>query len=148
MAKDYIVMDEVPVENLAGIFGSNEEIGCLVCAEIYEKACEHDVGIGPYEYWGDTGWHHDYEAICCGCGNSDSFVSPEYDTKLNRATLENNLHPDYHIVILDTEDETFWNKLQELYEKAEKEGVKLHFVNDEFELANLLFTNFKLEEPK
>ena len=39
------------------------------------RYCEQDVdvfevdeGIGSYEYAGAPGWHHDYRAVCCQCG--------------------------------------------------------------------------------
>ena len=43
-----------------------------ICADCKEecKVVLEDFGIGPYEYWGAKGTHHDYQAVsdCCECG--------------------------------------------------------------------------------
>ena len=41
-------------------------IYCCQCGEECTVSV-HDFGIGPYEYWGDKGTQHDYEAVtdCC-----------------------------------------------------------------------------------
>lgn len=39
---------------------------CTTCGEVCE-VIKIDEGIGPYEYWGTTGFHHDWVAAsdCC-----------------------------------------------------------------------------------
>lgn len=48
-----------------------------ICSECGEPCNlrEVDNGIGPYEFWGQRGTHHDYaiETDCCGADGLDEF---------------------------------------------------------------------------
>lgn len=41
---------------------------CPECDKEVEIKRE-DQGIGPYEFWGSKGWHHDWRWVCTECGN-------------------------------------------------------------------------------
>lgn len=43
---------------------------CLECGEEV-NIVKRDFGIGPYEYWGTRGVHHDYAWVCPKCEGTD-----------------------------------------------------------------------------
>jgi len=54
---------------------------CGYCAECgYEGPLSVvDEGIGPYEYWGFRGYHHDYQTICPECESYNVVEEGVYD---------------------------------------------------------------------
>ena len=42
---------------------------CRECGKYVAATVTIDVGIGPYEFWGDRGVHHDYREACPYCDN-------------------------------------------------------------------------------
>jgi hypothetical protein len=38
-----------------------------------------DHGIGPYEYWGDRGFHHDWVVICPKCEEPVTDYEEDHD---------------------------------------------------------------------
>lgn len=43
-----------------------------------------DHGIGPYEFWGERGTHHDYVPCCDICGESvEDYDEDDYEPEYN-----------------------------------------------------------------
>jgi len=55
-----------------------------------------DEGIGPYEYWGYKGWHHDYVDVCTEC---DGYIEGETSDD------KRNVEMKYEHLIYGNEDE-------------------------------------------
>lgn len=57
---DSRIRDEV------GYFADRSRLYCVGCKS-WVMPVERDHGIGPYEYWGSLGVHHDWRTECPEC---------------------------------------------------------------------------------
>lgn len=64
---------------------------CMSCGDECREA-RVDFGIGPYEYWGDRGVHHDYANVSDCCEAEVYRISeqyrPQFDNKALLAELQ------------------------------------------------------------